>query len=789
MKRAMLAFAAVGAFAGLAFGEGESPSVTTNTMTSFGSSSIATADYWNLGYGNETYVYWDESLGGRLWYQSVGTTTTPPGKAWVFGSAGGKAINLYCRQGNLFFKNDGVFLASGYVQSWPDGAGDEGKRTDVYYRRGIGGTVTVLSPDAAPFNFGFEGTCKDVYYDFSAKMKGGAGTALEFTNGLEPTGFARGNGVRFSGDMSEFAGTVKVGTKYFVELGSTDPSVGAITFPGTLSVAGGARLIARAQGLGFSVGSLDLAAGFDGIEFAFSVSDGEVVGSSAISVGQLTMADAKLKIRLTGSIFGGIDPDNPDEYVLLRLPTDSGITEQSLDVDLSALNMTGNEHTVKVTEAGGEIVVSLARNSAKVISAKAGSSGSGAPSAFNDATGYQQIWDDPEGDHVRADCDYYVKSKTLRTVYGATRDDCLAHAYVAYAGELVFQAKNTRFTDFYMHCSTEWYNWHNNGDKTVNTFAVGGTKTISGRIHLMGMADHNVFRLTQTPNGSYFNISSDIDGDASQQIKLTNNSASSALESWVELSGDNSGYLGSIAVYGADESGVATTLAFRKAENLGGSPETFAAAALNLYNHATLWARESVTLDTANRGIRFSGCGGNVKVEPGTTLTVRQTIDFGADVNKTGAGTLALGGGLTLTGSPTLFVREGALKAVGKEAFDGLTVSMAAGTELLLDTPDQMPDDVKDCGLYNVQAAMPFVLADGKLHVTLDRRQPYDAYPTSFVLPVCTLSAAAAANLSADDVDVKARGYTVKVTKKANADGSVTYLADCARSGFCILLR
>lgn len=112
--------------------------------------------------------------------------------------------------------------------------------------------------------------------------------------------------------------------------------------------------------------------------------------------------------------------------------------------------------------------------------------------------------------------------------------------------------------------------------------------------------------------------------------------------------------------------------------SLGGDPASFAAGHLTI-NGGTLVARDTFTMDDANRGITVGDNGGTIEVAATKTMTVANAITGDGDLIKTGTGALAINSAdNTHTGSTE--VREGTLQ-VGAGGFTGtglMTVSYGA---------------------------------------------------------------------------------------------------------------
>lgn len=125
------------------------------------------------------------------------------------------------------------------------------------------------------------------------------------------------------------------------------------------------------------------------------------------------------------------------------------------------------------------------------------------------------------------------------------------------------------------------------------------------------------------------------------------------------------------------------TLAIGSDAGLGSVPNSATPGSLTL-NGGTLETTASFTLN-ANRGIALSSVGGTIQTDSGTTLTYAGAIagpgGGNAGFNKTGAGTLSLGGSNTFTGSTNII--QGVLTDSVANAYSpGSSVNVAAGANL-----------------------------------------------------------------------------------------------------------
>ena len=234
--------------------------------------------------------------------------------------------------------------------------------------------------------------------------------------------------------------------------------------------------------------------------------------------------------------------------------------------------------------------------------------------------------------------------------------------------------------------------------------------------------------------------------------------------------------------------------------NLGGRRETFAYDALLLEHYSDLFPLGDVTFtDGWNRGIAIGDIG-RMHVTNGLTLTILRPLNVNGNLVKEGAGTLALGGTLTFNGAtqsatPTanknlLTVMGGAIKPLAAHAFDGLAITFTNNASIKLDAT-VVAEGLRDYGIVNVkETTAPFALAANQSVIPVTVTPPEYGI-ARFTTAICTVDSAAAENLpvSAFEVSCTDRRRACEVRKRTNADGSVTYLADCTTQGLAITFK
>ncbi len=218
--------------------------------------------------------------------------------------------------------------------------------------------------------------------------------------------------------------------------------------------------------------------------------------------------------------------------------------------------------------------------------------------------------------------------------------------------------------------------------------------------------------------------------------------------------------------------------------------------AITLAKHVHVSVTNDVTFSEPTRGLLVSG-GARFDVPGGRTLRFENQVTWAGELVKTGAGVLDLAGTARfvdgaagtapLAATNVLTVAEGALRVSSAAAADGLAVSFAEGTRLVV------PSDGEK-GYCNLKWDVPLAIgaASGVLPVEIAVAKSHEAAET-LETPVATFGAAAAASIPASAFRVlkTAAGHRCRaVAKRENADGSVTYVAQMFRRlGLVFVIR
>ena len=291
-----------------------------------------------------------------------------------------------------------------------------------------------------------------------------------------------------------------------------------------------------------------------------------------------------------------------------------------------------------------------------------------------------------------------------------------------------------------------------------------------------------------------FRIVSEITG--SRPLLLGNRTvdedADSTAVGYIDLLGYNTNYVGQLTIFNEKafhlESENALVTQLSDSRNWGGR----GSAAADAYDAITLQGLPIVNVSNdvcfaATDRSMFITNGVRFNVKSGKTLALDNQITYCGNLIKRGDGLLELGGTAAfLPGSETgneLVVEAGALKIGSKTAVDGLDVSFAAGTKLVV------PRGTEG-GLYNVLSENPLTFADDQLEVEIvgfDEKPKEDTEVT-----VCTLGAAAAASIPTSKFKFVNTTKACRIAKfeKRTVDGNVAYVATVpSKKGLVLLFR
>ena len=270
----------------------------------------------------------------------------------------------------------------------------------------------------------------------------------------------------------------------------------------------------------------------------------------------------------------------------------------------------------------------------------------------------------------------------------------------------------------------------------------------------------------------------------------------------VDIKGTNTNFAGSVYVHSpagaynaANDVDHAVRMVIHDGRNLGGvyeGKDSWKAFRVDGYSYVE--CSGDIVLSQPTRGLFVDG-GARFNVPSGKTLEIDYPVTYGGEFMKVGPGSLVLGCAapgfatngvpysLPLEGTNVLTVAGGSLRIAATNAVNGLAVSFAAGTALVVD-PCPADADLREYGAINTKWGVPFASTQGgAIPVSfLDRQFP----DTAFSVAICTVSQTASETLQFDvPGTVKRRKCTV--TTRSNPDGTMTFVANfSAKPGFIL---
>ena len=338
-------------------------------------------------------------------------------------------------------------------------------------------------------------------------------------------------------------------------------------------------------------------------------------------------------------------------------------------------------------------------------------------------------------------------------------------------------------------------------------FALQGTLRV-----LSGYGDNNIRVYGGT---KVARIESEVVGDGDLYLRAYHSvSAYTSARGSIELTALNTNYTGKISVTMNTKSfdnGVSVpnwtqraTLFVADERNLGGRRDAFAWDALLLNRYSDLVPLNDVTFtDGWNRGIAIGNIG-RINVPGDLTMAIWRPLNVNGNLVKEGGGTLALGGTLTFGGSsqsatPTsganlLTAMGGFVKPLAANAFDGLAITFTNNAALKLDGAPADADLLK-YGLVNTkEATAPIALAPNQatLPVTVDFGAATEPPAEQWTVGLVTLETTKAEALRplmvlANRAPFKNWRGTLDLV--ANGDGTSTVVANYKAVGMAIIVR
>ena len=236
--------------------------------------------------------------------------------------------------------------------------------------------------------------------------------------------------------------------------------------------------------------------------------------------------------------------------------------------------------------------------------------------------------------------------------------------------------------------------------------------------------------------------------------------------------------------------------------NLGGPytrDDGYGWKAFEIENYMIVSNDQNIVFNDPTRGL-YVKMGGTIETPEGKSFQIDVPVTYGGELRKMGPGTLVLGGPAQFAssdyfwdssrdklvttpveGSNVLSIVQGSLCITSSNAVDGVAVSMAEGTKLVLN-PD-LGAAAKEFGALSRKPGSSFE-SDGPITVEFaDGYRPADLRVECGILTV-------PADRVGDyrfNYPEQLQGRPVTFAQRANADGTVTfYLSVAGKTGMCI---
>ena len=326
--------------------------------------------------------------------------------------------------------------------------------------------------------------------------------------------------------------------------------------------------------------------------------------------------------------------------------------------------------------------------------------------------------------------------------------------------------------------------------------------TLSGGMNIQGQTS------TIAWNNRTATIASEISGPGDLRLQILSPNATGSPWAYYSLTGLNTNFSGRIAVRMQTTSTTypdlshCNTLYISDKRNLGGSCGTFRYDALQLMHMSKLHPLvDGIVLDEPTRGIYINGCG-RFSVAANRTLTVKQPITYNGTMRKEGDGHLAIGGrarftladaddGSGPTADKNVFeVVEGSVQVLSTNALDGVAVSFAEGTQLVIDPSADDPDVVK-YGFCSIVEGGGITLSEDGLTFAVKAGSENAVEPgdTCAIVTVPTAEAAALRGRIAPASVRYGRKRMVVKERSNDGEGTVTFYAEFYVSGLSLIFR
>ncbi|MBR4257403.1 MAG: hypothetical protein IKQ17_00060 [Kiritimatiellae bacterium] len=764
----------------------------TITLTTSDASGKSSFDTWNVSGGGTAAPSSDKDyVVDSSRYIRVRDSKMFAGKSLTFGKVGvseGRLILQLQTSDTRYigFANDGAILNRGHFTTWM-----------ANRKPTIGGTVNgvscgylkVCSPENTPFRIAAAEVTSSTFntnnvVTISAPVKGAVGTALRLCAGGNATLPAANDTFTVTGDLSGFKGKLIVSggaAKTAYDAVPVQTVFETITMGGTTVVENGALIRARYTDRTYTTSGLELKAG------SILQCHNNVSGSKCgkIAVTESLTVEPGAVVRLTNHPYVG-SGFNAYEWVALTFPAAKGTIplENFVCPDLEGytpctlstnlvdgvwqLVIRKQAHDVLSVNDSSDMTISHALPSACTNAASWKSGNAPQPGKMYQAINNIGGLGATEWPIIRTP--YYSNTATPFVFDG----DCLV---LGQGGAIYPCSKDVTFPCLNLSQNTTYI---------LSLAAV--PSYLRGKLHLNSSSDAYPQKIQAYMKGLN-TVAAEVSGSGT--LNIMGRSGSSNPYGDIEFTALNINFTGRIKVY-ANVNNVAAgpddykheRVFVTDARNLGGPLAEFRADALELADYSVLEARNDVDLNVANRGVKISGNAG-MSAPENVTLKISNDITYDGTLRKTGAGVLALNGAARVAGgaSAALSVSEGYVSVGSTNVLNGVSTTFADGAYLLVDPATT--GDVATFGAVDL-SAVPF---GGTLPVAFDLpalagNQRY-RYSGVAVCTVADAAKAAALTLEAK----KIQRHSVSFSTRANADGTVTVVADINAKGFVLVVR
>ena len=681
-------------------------------------------------------------------------------------------------------------VGSNRTVTWPELRMLSGSKYEWEATSKIAGKVVIEADEATPTTFIRPSSSNR--YDLNATFESASGTGASF--GTDASSFQIFN---VNGDWSNFHGSAIVETNLEFII-KPNP----MTIPGRIVVKNGGWFYNNENTWGYTtLGALELQ---DGAKITIrmfgtnqsapvTIQDEIVVGNNVTLAWDNTSPSGvtdlskstKIKLFKLSAVAAARNPD----FSGLKLPA------------YSAEPMIGPYPigTVVVEDdpdvTGGKIVSALydiSEGKTVYTMKKANGTANAAQSAFSSGVTESDYWVTPPG-CPGADTEGVLHSKeTILWHRSNQREYAFANmTFVLEPGKNIYNQAD----------SVTMGRWILFGGSEVDSYA-GGTGKLCGPIYLY---DHNgeAFELFAFQN-TKISVCGDIHG--SVDVALTTSPTHSNPVSKFDLYGDNSDFGGNLSLTSTANAsfpkvsdGKYMTLSITNGNALGGTyVGTTAWKSFHVNCYGKVFVSDCVvSFSEPTRGM-FVESGAQFQVTPGAVFEINVPLTLSGEIIKSGTGTLVLGGEARFVdgnpasnpeeGKNVVMINEGTLKITATNAVNGMAITFASGTKLVLDAYPTAPG-MTETGFVATRWATPLttMASDGAIPVEIELPSGLVAPETALILPICTVSPETARNITFRLP--KYPGMCRIVKPRTNVDGSITLLARFEHCGTSICIR